>query len=251
MTKSENLDGFRAAATGNPIDVHSLGKDRERVLWALGVLKTAGINDSHKVSDIVTCLRDVSGIEISRQHVQQILEKEFKKKTVSRKVVAGTGHYKIMRTGEESIKGAIVAARFVDPVNALDEIRNLESVVSTFKGKLRVCDPYIDNRTLDFLAECKAATAIHLLTVQVQDGAKVRRDLAAFRAQHGASIDIKVLSAGGLHDRYIVHDDGILILGGSLNGFAKKQMFIISLGTDFGNGMAKVFDVNWVRASAF
>ena len=251
MNSPAMLAAFRAASVASPVDVHTLGDERQQVLWALGILKVAAANEDHKASDIVRCLRDVSGIEISRQQAQRILEVERGRKTVSRKLIAGAGHYKIMRAGEDVVNGSRIAARFVDPASALDEIRALENILSTFRGTLRVCDPYIDNRTLDYLAECKAATEIRLLTMNVQDINKVRRDLTAFKNQHAANLEIKVLAGGILHDRYIVHDDGLLVLGGSLNGFAKKQMFVIGLGADFAKAVSKAFDANWARAPAF
>lgn len=251
MRTAEFLSHFQTRATASPVDVHALGEDRLKVLWALGLLKEDGTGGYYKPSDVVAALRDVSGIEMSWQRVLAILEQEHRARHVTKKLVGQTYHFKIMRSGEDAVDVSRVAARFVDPANALDEIRALEGILSGFKGTLRVCDTYIDNKTLDFLAEAKAATAIRLLATNVQDSAKLRRDFTAFKAQHPMELEIKVLANGAMHDRYIVHDGGLLVLGGGLKDFAKKQMFVIGLGTDLASSAAKAFDANWSRAATF
>lgn len=37
---------------------------------------------------------------------------------------------------------------------------------------------------------------------------------------------------GVLHDRYAIHDDGMLLFGTSLNGLGLKQTFVVALGQD-------------------
>jgi hypothetical protein len=108
----------------------------------------------------------------------------------------------------------------------------MELVLSKLKGGVKVCDPYIDNKTLDFHAECRTAADIGLLTANVYEGAKVRRDLAAFAKEHKTKIELRVAPAGLLHDRYIIHDSGML-------------------GEDIRAATLRAFDAVWAKASAF
>ncbi len=50
---------------------------------------------------------------------------------------------------------------------------------------------------------------------------------------------------GPLHDRYIIDDSIMVILGTSLNGFGKKQCFVIQTGQDLRSVLIPVFDGAW------
>jgi hypothetical protein len=62
---------------------------------------------------------------------------------------------------------------------------------------------------------------------------------------------VRVASAAPLHDRYIIDDVGMLILGASLNGFGKKQCFVIRAGEDVRSMAMTAFDANWASAVAW
>ena len=140
-------------------------------------------------------------------------------------------------------------AQFVDPENSLNEIRKLEALFGTLTGDVKICDPYVDNKTVDLIAEMSSADSISLLTVNVQKDAALKRDISAYLRQGGKSVQIRVANEAALHDRYIIHAGGMILLGGSLNGFSKKQSFIVSVGTDLRAVAEAAFDRHWRSAS--
>ena len=127
----------------------------------------------------------------------------------------------------------------------------MEDILAQLKGKLKICDPYIENKTIDYIAECKSATTIRLLTSNIRKEARLRRDLAAYEKEHTRELEIRVSTNGMLHDRYILHQDGMLLMGTSLNGFAKKQSFLVSLGPDIKFATETAFDRMWTTATQF
>jgi hypothetical protein len=133
--------------------------------------------------------------------------------------------YSIMITGEEMLSASKPVV-LVDPAKALQETRELEAVLSEIKGVVKICDPYLDSRTLDFIAAMANASSVKLLTEKVTDAPKVGRDLPAAAKQIGAQIEVRIAGKGILHDRYIIHDGGMLVLGSSLNSFGLKQSFV-------------------------
>lgn len=152
--------------------------------------------------------------------------------------------YTIMAAGEDRIaSGASVV--LVDPARALQEVRDLEKVLGQLKGTVTICDPYLDCRTLDFVGSIKGATSVKFLTERVTDEDKVRRDLKAVEKQIGASVEVRKASKGLLHDRYIIHDGGMLILGTSLNNFGMKQSFISKAGNDVREATIAYFAGRW------
>jgi hypothetical protein len=127
----------------------------------------------------------------------------------------------------------------------------MEEILASLKGDLKICDPYIENKTIDFIAECGSASSIRLLTSNVLKETKLRRDFAAYDKEYTSMLEIRISPNGALHDRYILHADGMLLMGTSLNGFAKKQSFLVSLGPDIRAATEAAFDRVWASATKF
>jgi hypothetical protein len=239
---------FEAADLSDLPTPRSLTNERLLVLWALAVAEKAG-RPIITPAEISTVLRDIYKIDLSRQRIQSLLAKESR--TVARRKKAGLQAYQIMQTGLDELLGiASQTVVFVEPSEALSNIRKTEELLAGLRGTLSVCDPYVDGRTLDFLASCQAATAIRLLTVNITGPTAFARDVAAFNKQHGGKLRVRVAAQKDLHDRYIIHDDGLLHLGTSLNGFGKKQTFIVALGSDLRADVSVAFELRWEIAAA-
>jgi hypothetical protein len=237
---------LRKLAIGDP---HTLSDDRLRVFWVLAVTKDDPALAYLTPAQISDILCDDEGIHVPRQRVAGILQKE--RGTVAKKRQEGKNLYRIMRQGIGELAPASLSSVYVDPEQALTQIRRMEEVLATLKGALKVCDPYIENRSLDFLAECKSASSVSLLTSSVLKESKLRRDLTAYEKEHGRKIEIRVSPGGALHDRYILHEEGMLLLGTSLNGFARKQSFLVSLGPDIRAATEIAFNRLWASATKF
>jgi hypothetical protein len=192
-------------------------------------------------------LRDTYKIALPRQKIQALLAAE--RRTVARHKKAGVRAYQIMQAGVNEVAAAASTVVFVEPEQALNNIREIEETLAALQGALSVCDPYVDGRTLDFLATCGSATTIRLLTVNINKPNPFARDVTAFNKEHGGKLEVRVAAQKDLHDRYIIHDDGLLLLGTSLNGFGKKQTFVVALGPDIRGDVAAAFDSRWQAAT--
>jgi hypothetical protein len=249
MSATSHLERFaeiRGSAIGDP---NTFSDDRLRVLWVLAAAKDdpdLAFMTPAQISDI---LCDREGIHLPRQRVAGILQKE--RGTVARRRRQGRYRYKIMRQGIEEIAPASLSSLYVDPEKALTQIRKMEEILASLKGDLRICDPYIENKTIDFIAECKSASSIKLLTSNVLKDTKLRRDFAAYDKEYTSKLEIRISLNSVLHDRYILHADGMLLMGASLNGFAKKQSFVVSLGRDIRAATEVAFNRVWASATKF
>ena len=182
---------------------------------------------------------------MSRQKVSSILDGAGG--AVRRKKIAGRWHYELMRTGEDAIGDGGPGALMVDPSNGLNAIRRLEEIFGGLTGPVRVCDPYVDNKTVDFLATMRSASEIRLLTHNVMGERSFRRDLSAAQRQLGIPFEVRVTSAAENHDRYVLADNESYLIGSSLNGFAKKRSFVTPL-TGLKGPVLDAFDRDWNRA---
>jgi hypothetical protein len=246
VTAAPHVAAFRNVAVEGLPDVHGLAEERQQVLWVLMAGKNHVRLESLTASEISDILRDSQGIDIPRQRVIGLLQREAG--TVSRVRKKGKRYFKIMRAGEQEISSSTVSPLFIDPAKAFSATRKLADIICGLEGDLRYCDPYVGSRTLDFLADCKGAQSVKLLTVTIHNSAAFKADLAAFQKEHNHILDVRVLQHGHLHDRYIVHNRGMILLGASLKDVGKKQSFVVAVGSDVAQSVAISFDGHWQNA---
>jgi hypothetical protein len=243
----ESYLSHREAAFG---DVHSL-EQRCQLLRTLAAVRHSEAYRYLTPAEACDLLREEEGVVISRQRAANILERERATGTVARKRAGGRLRYAVMQAGLAELARDAQPSRFVDPANALDEIRRLEEALEELRGPVSICDPYLENKTLDYLAHLAGASGVRFLTANILGDSKLRRDLAAFRKQYAVPLDIRVAPTGILHDRYVIFPGGMWMLGTSLNGYAKKQSLFVSLGVDIRKATLKAFEATWSKANAY
>lgn len=225
-------------------DPHELD-DRHRSFWTLRVGKSLGM-DTMTPAEVSTVLRDVFSIDVSRQRIEGILSGE--ERTVAKRKKGGKRAYQLMEIGSKELDGISTAVTFIEPTQAYSKLREVHAILGSVKGDLLVCDPYVELRSLDMLDECDESTSIQLLTVDVKQIAGFKHAMKAFSTQHGVTVEVRTLPKGVLHDRYLIHDGGMLMFGTSLNGLGLKQSFVIALGDDIRASVAATFASEWQRA---
>jgi hypothetical protein len=228
-------------------DVHSLNDERLQVLWVLAAAKRGPEVQGLSANAISEILRDGCGIAMSRQRVAGILQSETR--CVARQGNSNPPRYLIMRYGEDELLGSGFRPMFIDPSQALTSIRAVEQLFGELQGNVRVCDTYVDSRTIDYLALSSAASSVRLLTENIQDNSRFKRDLGAFAKQHMVPLEVRAATPGQFHDRYVLHDNGMYLLGSSLKDIGKKQSIIVTLPTDFSREMSKAFERLWATAT--
>lgn len=239
------VEAFRDVDTSGLPDLGALD-ERRQMFWILLVgqehLEVAAMTPA----EISTVLRDAHGISVSRQRIEATLSSETG--TVAKRKVAGRRAYQLMAKGSASLDAATDAALFIDPERGFTGLRAAHSLLATLEGELRVCDPYIDARTLDMLAACEAADSIRLLTQKVNSPEGFKQSLKAFGREHPVALEIQIAKGGVLHDRYAIHDGGMLMFGTSLNGLGLKQSFVVALGEDLRAAALAAFESTWDAA---
>lgn len=129
-------------------------------------------------------------------------------------------------------------------------MRATEAVLASLDGDVKLCDPYVDGRTIDLLAECTNAQSIELLTMNIKNPTTLKRDVRAFVQQYGVPLEIRVASGRTLHDRYAIDRGGMLLFGTSLNGIGFKQSFVVAVGEDVRASVLSTFDAYWNAATS-
>jgi len=156
--------------------------------------------------------------------------------------------FSVLKKGEERLIQAGPSVTLVDPANALQSVSTLHAMLGSLSGDVRVCDPYLDHVSVEHLHACSAKARVQFLTHSTRDEARIRRLLAAATAE-GRRIEIRAMSTASIHDRYLIDDTSMVILGTSLNGFGRKQCFVVRVGDDLRSLMALDFDRRWAGAT--
>jgi hypothetical protein len=229
------------------LDPRAFSADLDRALAALGLSKEEGAGwlTSAQISAI---LRDRYGIGVHWRRIESLLQGN--RGLAERRKRGRQWQYMLLQAGRDRLSGAAGSILFVDPGKAVQATLTLHGLLESLEGTARICDPYLDPTTLDHLSACPPALTIRLLTKNVKDAGRVRGLHAAAKTE-GRTIEIRVTAAAPLHDRYIIDNSKMLILGTSLNGFGKKQGFVVQAGDDVRAVVVQAFDNAWAGGTAW
>lgn len=198
--------------------------------------------------EISKALLDGFRIDIPRQRVQSLLEGN--KELALRRTVSGKRKYQILHAGERRVKSVkSMDFLFIQPESALTSVRQVQDLMSARTGVVRLCDPYLAPRSLDYLSQLTSSSGVHVLTQQIDMENSLKRDLKPLVLQLGISVEIRRVAKRVLHDRYLIDDADMFILGTSLNGIGLKQSMVVRTGPDLRSTVLSEFQELWQSAT--
>ena len=225
------------------VDVLEFEEDLKRVLALL-----ANRNENEKwISslDISNSLLHKYGISLHWRTIEALLKKNSE--LVARKKKNKRWHYLILNKGEELLKHPYSTISLVNPLSAVKEIVKLHDYLSSLSGQIKICDPYLDYKTIEHLDSCPINSEISLLTKNVNESGKLNRIFSTF-ARKITAMSIRKANLDPLHDRYIIDGSSMVIIGTSLNGFGNKNCFVTPVGKDIRKITLQEFDKMWSRS---
>ncbi len=91
---------------------------------------------------------------------------------------------------------------------------------------MKICDPYISIRALDLLVRVDKSVMIKIISHQLEDIPKgiFSRTLSELRRE-GFDINVRIYNNSELHDRYVITDKGMWLVGHSLKDIRQERMF--------------------------
>lgn len=225
-------------------NIHFYDDAKMEAFWILWVSSEEFGNDRLTPGQIAEILIEKFEIARTPQAVGSALGKAVSNRLVSKK----NDEFKLMRKGREEIyhtsfdnPGVI----YIEPGKPFTGKHILvKDVLSKAKNRIWICDPYIGPRLLDLLRELDPSIQIRIMTKTVQDKAPFIRTFAEFKREH-PDAEVKIASGRDMHDRYILSDSCMWLVGHSLKDLGSKESFIVELGEDIRNSMDLVFDTRW------
>lgn len=228
-------------------DLYTLERVEHKALWVLLFSKDHAGVPYLSALEISTVLADVFEVSVSEAAIRMALSRA--KNRVHVKTFGRSKKFSIMQDGRESLyEAAKDRVIIVDPSQPRTAIQKLADMFGSLAGEVKICDPYLDRKTLEVLAMIPVECVIHFLSNAQKDGRAFLRHYKAYRAERG-NAEIRTILPGQIHDRYLISDREIWSIGHSLNAIGTKQTIIQKLGDDAKRELERWFDATWTSAT--
>ncbi|AIC14260.1 hypothetical protein [Nitrososphaera viennensis] len=253
------IDEFKKIDVSSYPEITKLDCAQDAGLWVLWVyndmLDQNGYLNSAEISEILASLYDVS---FDEREITNAFNRADKK--IHRKKIRGKIAYKIMAKGIEDLRRKFangdLEAYHIEGDKPRTSHQTLKDIISKTKGTMKILDPYYGLKTLDMLEKLDHGTDIKFLTAQLgknESAQKFSRELANFEKEHANILLGRYPRANELHDRYIITDDTLIILGHGIKDLGGRESFVLVFkgdkGRDLRNALNQKFTDRWQKSS--
>lgn len=179
-------------------------------------------------------------------------------KRVTRRTVDGETRYRLAVKGrsvaEEVLGAGDLDLIYIDGTKPRQDRRHLSEVLGDLKGMVRVCDPYYGVRSLDSLELIPQNVTVRFLTGRTTESARKWAGAVKDFKKERPNIELRLAARPqDLHDRYVLSDTKILIVGHGLKDIGAKESFVIvlprTIAGDLLGDVQRSFDQKWATAT--
>lgn len=200
---------------------------------------------------IVACL-EAAGVAVKKLSINRALAGASG--YISTKKEENETSYKLMTKGKREIEQALGGEKITVVRVEKNQPRSarikLGDILKGLNGAVKICDPYYGVRTLDLLDNIPANIKVQFLTSKTNEsGRKLEGAMKDFKKEC-PNIEFRIAKEdAGLHDRFVITNNLILILGHGFKDVGGKESFIIRLDKelvpDLIEETQKSFDLKW------
>jgi hypothetical protein len=207
-------------------------------------------------SEHIVAALEAAGIAVKRSQVSNALSRAGNK--VSRKIENEERYYRAMIPGRRLVQpilsvGPIHLAR-IEAGRPRSARKHLAELLGGLAGTVRVCDPWYGVRSLEALAMFPPKCGVRFLTSQTREKTTaLAGPITDFKREH-PNVELRLTPLPSpLHDRYVLTNDELLILGQGIKDIGNKESFIVGVSSayaaDLLHDTRSTFDANWSKAS--
>jgi hypothetical protein len=250
------LEAFHSLDQHVKRSLSEISNSRLLALAALELAETEAGIDRLSAEHIVACL-EAAGVAVKKLSISRSLASAAG--FISSRREEGEVFYKIMTKGKSEIEPFLSRSKLSVVRIEKDQPRTarieLKETFALLKGEVRICDPYYGIRTLDALDYIPTKCTIKFLSVNPTDSiTKLVGAIKDFKKERPKSEFRVADKTAGLHDRFVVTDTCLIILGHGLKDIGGKESFLIrldqSLVPDLVKASIQSFDDKWNNATA-
>ena len=229
---------FREADKSGIVDFTACERPLDMALWVLCVAKEKLGQKRLTAEQIASTIIDAEEISITENSITNALKRALDK--VHRYYENGDTYYEIMKPGKEHLlslrKSDLVNAFYFEPDTRYTAKRLLKNqVFSGLTGSLKIVDPYCSERTLDVLANLKdrpTKVLTRLENLRDREKGKFVREVADFKTEN-PNVEFRNYPNADIHDRYIISEDKVTLIGHSIKDLGAKESFAVVLGREY------------------
>lgn len=250
---------FKEIVTSDFPDFYNYSNPLEMGLWVLWIAKDKLGIKKLTSEQIALVIRDVKEISIDAKSINNSFSPAKGKIHSYRE--NGEVYFEIMKPGKDHLLSLIrrgsVEAFYFEPGKKYSTKKMLSrGILEDLKGKLKIVDPYCGERTLDILRDVKNKTIEFLTRVEnLSEKEKNRflRELQDFKSEC-PTVEFRNYPHTDIHDRYVISENSLVILGHSLKDLGSKESFVIVLNKESSKNIVEAlienFNRRWKQASA-
>jgi hypothetical protein len=224
----------------------------ERGLWVLWIAKEKLNIKKMTAEQIASVILDVKEVSIDAKSINYSFAPAKGKVHIYHE--NGTVYFEIMKTGKDHllslVKQGSVEVLYFQPDQKFSTKRTLsKNILEGLQGKLQIVDPYCSERTLDVLKDLKDREVDFLTRVEnlrEKERERFLRELQDFKSEF-PTIKFRNYPNADIHDRYIISENSLVILGHSVKDLGSKESFAIILDNDSNRNVAEALTENFNR----
>lgn len=107
-----------------------------------------------------------------------------------------------------------------------DADKNIKELFKDLVGDIKIVDPYLGDDSLNRLLYMENASNVEFITKNTNNLNSTY--FSSFKSQN-TKFDFKKSNSNTIHDRYIITNDKLLLLGHGIKDIGKKDSFVISI----------------------
>lgn len=199
-----------------------------------------------------------AGVSLSAEQITNALKKAGAQ--VHRTQSDGETYYRLMTDGrkrvEKFLESGPIRVMQIEAGKPITARKVLKQLLSDLSGKIRVCDPYYGVKSLDSLLLIPKTCNVQFMTGYMgnkEDKAQLGREIKDFQTERSKTELKKYAHPVELHDRFVMSDDTLLILGHGIKDIGNKESFAIVISAehaqDLIGGVKRVFDKRWKNST--
>ena len=252
MKDSELSENFSSLNTSGFPDFHNYKKTLERGLWVLWIAKDKLGIRKLTAAQIVLIIRHVKEISIDEKSIIYAFNRANDK--IHSDQENGKVCYEIMKPGKDflisQINEGFLEVLYFEPNKHFTSKKLLtKNILDNINGEMRIVDPYCGERTLDVLGNLKNRDIKFMTKVdnlRDKDKERLLRELKDFKLEK-TNIEFRNYPHTDIHDRYIISDELLVILGHSIKDLGSKESFAIVFRKEANKNVVEALAENFNR----